>query len=181
MGDTAITETTPVQAPAPAEPAAPATPASPAAPTAGDDSAAFGRIQAERDSLKGQVAELEKKLSDAKTLDDIEAAKKQAADEAQATLTAKMLDLGIEVALTKAGCINTRAAKALIDTQALALDGESVKGLDVAALVKEVPYLFQTPHTVSTGAPPSGTPADKDAAMFAALRDAAGCPTDKKE
>jgi uncharacterized protein YPO0396 len=165
------------EAPATAAPAAPAEPPASAAQEqapAGNDAAALSRIQAERDSLRSQVADLSKRLDAAKTLEDIEAAKKQASDEAQAAYEAKMLDLGIEVALTKAGCINTRAAKALVDVSSLSLDGDGVKGLDVAALAKEAPYLFQAPRTVATGTPPAGPPADKDAALTAVMRDTMG-------
>jgi hypothetical protein len=118
-------------------------------PTGVNDEAAFRRIIAERDSLRAELAE-------AKSADDVEAAKKAATEEVQALYDAKMLDFGIEMALIKAGCINTRAARALIETDGLSLEGEAVRGLDAAKLARDYPYLFSAVPKVSTGASPAG-------------------------
>lgn len=174
-------------APDPAPPASPEppAPAAPPAPTEGhgnDDNSAHAaqRIQAERDLLKGELAAAQAKLADVKTAEDLEAAKQAALDEAKAIYDAKMLDLGIEIALVKAGCVNTKATMALIDRAGIELSGDEVKGLDTAKLTTEYPYLFQTQPQprVRTGAQPAGKPTDD--AEFEAMRKAAGLK-DKKE
>jgi hypothetical protein len=164
--------------PAPAPAPAPAPIAQPGEPAAkvGDDDAAVKRIQADRDALKAQVVSLEQKLAEAKTAEDIEAAKKAAKDEANLLV----LDKSIDVALIQAGCVNTKATKALIDTTKVSLNGDALEGLDIAALIKDNPYLFSNVPTVSTGAPSAG-PADKAAAELAAFREAGGLPPEKKE
>lgn len=162
--------------PAPLEPPAPAAPPAPTEGQGNDDNSAHAaqRIQAERDLLKQQLADAQAKLADVKTAEDLEAAKQAALDEAKAIYDAKMLDLGIEVALVKAGCVNTKATMALIDRAGIELSGDEVKGLDVAKLATDYPYLFQAQPQprVSTGAQPAGKPTDD--AEFEAMRKAAG-------
>ena len=170
--------------PAPPEPPAPAAPLAPTPPDGqgNDDNSAHAaqRIQAERDLLKGELAAAQAKLADVKTAEDLEAAKQAALDEAKAIYDAKMLDLGIEIALVKAGCVNTKATMALIDKAGIELSGDEVKGLDAAKLATEYPYLFQAQPQprVSTGAQPAGKPTDD--AEFEAMRKAAGLK-DKKD
>ncbi|MCL2504421.1 MAG: phage scaffolding protein [Coriobacteriia bacterium] len=134
----------------------------------GDDNAAFQRIKAERDTLRDTVKDLNAKLADAKTLQDIEDAKTATAAE----YGKKLLSVAIDAELIKAGCVNAKAAKALIETDGLELEGDAVKGLDVAALAKEYPYLFTQPQKASTGAPPAG--AAKDDSYFESMRSSAG-------
>ena len=138
-------------------------------PASGDDTAAAARIQAERDTLRAQVAELKGKLDDAKTLQDIEDAKQTIAAE----YDARLLSVAIDTELIKAGCIDTIAAKAHIDTAKMKLSGDRVEGLDISGLVKSLPYLFGAVQKVSTGAPPQGVPSADDA-LVAKARRAAG-------
>jgi hypothetical protein len=138
----------------------------------GDDSAAFARIKAERDALKAQIAEANAKLADVKTAEDLEAAKLEWKTEQDAML----LDKAIEVELIKAGCVNLKATKALIEREALKLSGDTVEGLDVGGLTKEVPYLFAASSKIATGAPVAGVPT-KGEELEARLRKAAGLKT----
>jgi hypothetical protein len=121
--------------------------------------------------LKSQVTNLEQKLAEAKTAEDIEAAK--AAAKAEAELL--VLDKSIDVALVQAGCVNVKATKALIDTAKVKLNGDTIEGLDTAALIKEYPYLFQGTAKVSTSANPSGAP-NKEAERDARNRKVMGLP-----
>ena len=81
-------------------------------------------------------------------------AKKGAADGATAikrveALEAQLADKEVTHALETAGCVNDKAAKALLD------DYEG----DVSKLKEACPYLFkQTKQTGSTGAKPGGAP-----------------------
>jgi hypothetical protein len=158
-------QTTPATDPAATTPAA-TTPATVPATTpavdpeepkgAPDYEKAYKRGKTEIEGLKTQLADLQGKLDAAKTLEDVEKAKTDAIAEAKAAHDAKVLDLSIEMALTKAGCVNTKATMALLDREGISLSGDTVKGLDTAELVKTYPYLFSTAQKVATGAAPVG-------------------------
>jgi hypothetical protein len=166
MEEPQVTQTTP-PAPAPVPPTPEPPKSDPGA--SGDNDAAMRRVQEERDTLKTQLKEVQDKLAEAKTVEDVENAKKSL----QADYEAHILSNGIDLALVKAGCIDVAAAKAHIDTTKLKLDGEKVEGLSVDDLTKNYPYLFQQVSKTATGAPPAGA-LDKSASYMAQLRRAAG-------
>lgn len=94
----------------------------------------------------GKGSDLEKKLTDlqAQYKTDTEALGKQLADQ--------KLDSALDMALGKAKARDLTSVKAHIKREALKLkDDGTVEGLDVAALVKEKPYLFEVETTADEG------------------------------
>jgi hypothetical protein len=156
-------ETDPATEPPATEPPADPPPADPAtddgAGDGGDDNAAFTRIKAERDGMKKQLEEAQAKLAAVKTTEELETAKAALASEYEA----KLLNSNIDVALVQAGCVNTKATKALIDTSKLKREGDTVTGLDVTKLAKDYPYLFAATQKVATGAASKGGGASSQA------------------
>lgn len=100
---------------------------------------------AEIAALKDQLKELSEQASaGAKAQADVDALRQQLADEK------------VTHSLEVAGCVNAKAAKALLGDY----DG------DVAKLKEDCPYLFKAPQTGSTGLKPGGAPgADLDAKL----------------
>ena len=104
-----------------------------------------GRYDREMKAKDAEIAELKKQLGEAK---------KGAADGATAikrveALEAQLADKEVTHALETAGCVNDKAAKALLD------DYEG----DVSKLKEACPYLFkQTKQIGSTGYRPGGAP-----------------------
>lgn len=106
----------------------------------------YEREIAERDR---RIAELEAQVAEsAKT----EEGRKSLADSIEA-LKAEMADKDVTHALEMAGCVNTKAAKAVLAD----FDG------DVAKLKAECPYLFQSAKpSGASGLRPAGKPSESD-------------------
>lgn len=109
----------------------------------GEDAINRGRYDRDMKAKEDEIAELKKQLaeSDKKARRGDDALKKVEALEAQ------IADEKVSHALQAAGCVNEKAAKALLD------DYEG----DVAKLKEACPYLFKRQQG-STGAKPGGAP-----------------------
>jgi type IV secretory pathway VirB10-like protein len=147
------TDTTPA-----APPATP--PAPPAAPPATNDEAAALRIQQERDQYKKALEALQEQLKDAAKESDVAAAVKAVEEKSQASLAALVEKqandrkvFAVDLALTKAGCVDLVAAKAHVDLAKVELDegGAVTAGFDAAKFATEKAYLFPKPQTESSG------------------------------
>lgn len=119
-------------------------------------------VQAEVDSLKGQVAERDKQLETLKkTAGDNEALTQQIADLQAENATAKQthetemtrlkVDFAVEKALAGANAKNIKAVKALLDLEDAKLDKEgNVKGLqeqiDKLTTAEDTKFLFDVPE-----------------------------------
>ena len=132
--------------------------------------------EAQIEDYKQQIKDRDKQLTDlegkAKGNEDLEAEiKKLKADnetattELQAKLDKQIYDFALEKALTKANVRNPKAIKALLNTETIKLDGETLLGLDdqLEAVKKSDPYLFEaepkdpdTPKFVAPGNPKGG-------------------------
>lgn len=114
-----------------------------------------------------QIEELGKSAGDNKELlEKIEQLKEentQATTELQEKLDKQAFDYSLDKALTKAGVRNAKAVKALLDTEKIKLDGESLLGLDdqLKEIKKSDAYLFDlddkgNPRIVNPGNPNGG-------------------------
>lgn len=95
-----------------------------------------------------QLDELSKQAKDNEELTaEIERLKeenKTATEELQEKLEKQAFDFALERALNKAGAKNAKAVKALLDTESIKLDGETLLGLEdqLKELQESDPYLF---------------------------------------
>ena len=109
-------------------------------------------MKEKNDEIAKLKAELEKSKEGKKTVDDAMAE--------VAKLREELADKELTHKLDKAGCVNVKAAKAVLD------DYEG----DVQKLIEGAPYLFgsqqQEPRRGSTGAKPHGTPNNNDDAWM---------------
>lgn len=108
-------------------------------------------MKEKNDEIAKLKAELEKSKKGTKTVDDAMAE--------VAKLREELADKELTHKLDKAGCVNVKAAKAVLD------DYEG----DVQKLIEGAPYLFgsqQEPKRGSTGAKPHGTPNNNDDAWM---------------
>lgn len=82
------------------------------------------------------------------------------------------IQAAVDDALTRAGARNLRAAKALIDMDALTMDAQgALTGLDIAAIKNENPYMFSQKKQRDEGdAFRTGQQHDSIARMFSAGR-----------
>jgi len=125
----------------------------------GEPAISKGRYNREMQAKDAEIAALKAQLEDAgkqaKTgedaLKEVQQLKEQLADER------------VTSSLEIAGCVNAKAAKALLDDY----DG------DVAKLKEACPYLFRAPQTGSTGARPGGAPAATSEQLKARAKEAA--------
>jgi len=110
----------------------------------GEPAISKGRYEREMKSKDDEIAALKAQLEEAgkKAETGADALKRVEALEAQ------LADEKVTHALEVEGCVNAKAAKALLD---------DYKG-DVAALKADCPYLFRQTQTGSTGARPNGAP-----------------------
>ena len=117
--------------------------------------------------LKATIADLQKQVADAAETKEGRDSLQRQLDE----LTSKMADSETTHALEMAGCVNAKAAKALLDDY----DG------DVAKMKEACPYLFgTTKQTGSTGAKPGGAPDKSEERRANARKAAAGNLTIKR-
>lgn len=135
------------------------------------------RVEGERDELKRQLGELQGQVEDLKKSagDKDELEKKlteisEGAEKAKADFEGRMAsrdkEHALETALLKAGCRDTKAARAHVDMEAVSLDGETLKGFDAESFKKDRPYLFDATKKGAAGAPPKGTGDDDDEAQL---------------
>src|SRR5690625_3046926 len=121
-----------------------------------------------------QLADLGKKVKDNEELTaEIERLKdenKTATEELQEKLEKQAFEFALEKELNKAGAKNPKAVKALLDTESIKVDGETLLGLDdqLKALKESDEYLFEseekasTPQIVTPGNPNGGNNQDGD-------------------
>lgn len=127
------------------------------------------RIASERDELKSRVDELDariKELSEASgtaeelkaKVDELTAAQEKVASEYEQRIAERERAYALDTALLGAGLSSERlkAAKALVDTEKLELEGGKLKGLDLEAFKKDNAYLFDAPQVGDTGLPGRG-------------------------
>ena len=89
----------------------------------------------------------------------LQADNKAASEKYAADLAAIRLDAALDTAIARERGRSAKAIKALVDTSKLKLtDDGSIEGLDLEALKKSDPYLFEQVQTtnVGTGGTPSG-------------------------
>lgn len=119
-------------------------------------------VQAEVDSLKGQVKERDKQLETlkakagdneelAKQIADLQAENKTAKETHEAEMTKLKVDFAVEKALAGANAKNVKAVKALLDLEDAKLDKEgNVKGLqeqiDKLLNADDTKFLFEVPE-----------------------------------
>jgi TolA-binding protein len=133
-----------------------------------------GQIQ-ERDT---QLDTLSKQVKDndelTNTIHQLKDDNKTATEELQQKLEKQALEFTLEKALGKAGAKNPKAVKALLNTESIKLDGETLLGLDdqLKALQESDAYLFgedepgglkgRKPHEGGNPAPTNKNPFSKD-------------------
>lgn len=113
--------------------------------------------EAERDSANSQIADITKQLDEAKSnaakgseletqVSDLQTQLKQAETDAQAKLSATKKDYEIDSALAKAGTLNNKAVKALIDTDKVSFEEGKLIGLSeqLEAVKAESEFLFES-------------------------------------
>ncbi|WP_342505872.1 phage scaffolding protein [Sporosarcina sp. FSL K6-2383] len=143
----------------------------------------------ERDDLKGQLTERDTQLNDLSAkvkdnddltaeIDRLKGENATATTDLQAKLDGQAFDFALEKALTGAKVRNPKALKALLDTEKIKLDGETLLNLEdqLTTLKESDSYLFDTeeappnsPAIVTPGNPNGGenTPSDPFAAKLA--------------
>lgn len=107
----------------------------------GQEGIAKGKYQRDIASKDAEIADLKKELEELKG----KSAENADANEEIKKLRAEIADEKLTNSLNAAGCINPKAAKALLD------DYEG----DIDALAKDCPYLFKQKQTGSTGGAPN--------------------------
>lgn len=147
------------------------------------------RVETERDTLKEQVEKMTADLEAIKAnAGDTDALKKQidelteqaanAKTEFETKLTATERDHAIETALLGAGCVDTKAARAHIDFDAVKLADGKLSGLDLESFKTDRPYLFGSETLLKSAASTSGTPSEPD--VDPSLEKAFGLPQTKE-
>lgn len=138
-----------------------------------------GQLTTERDGLKQRVTDSDKQLNDLKTahkddkdfqaeIDKLKADNKAKDDAASKQLKETKLNYQTELALVKAGALNTKAASALIDKDKLSLDEKgNVTGLDEQLKTLKSDdsskFLFKaTDSKKATDTPPITVPGNPD-------------------
>lgn len=133
-------------------------------------------LETQNEDLKKQISERDKQLSDLKKetgdhaelqkkIDELTDTNKKTKDEFEAKLKEQALDHAIDKALLAKKAKNLKAAKALLDRDALQIgkDG-AVVGLDeqLTGIVKENGYLFGPEKPDRGNEPPEGKESSKD-------------------
>jgi hypothetical protein len=123
------------------------------------------RVEEERDAFKekaakleGQIAELSKLPGQTeelkKKLDEMTEAAAKERTEFEGRMSARDKEFALETALLKAGCLDTKAARAHVDMDKLSI-GEDGKlaGFDAESFAKDKSYLFEPPRKVDSAGP----------------------------
>lgn len=139
-------------------------------------------LESQIEDYKGQLADRDGQLEalskvDAEGLqteiDRLKGENETTATEFQGKLDQQAFDFSLERALTDAKVRNPKAVKALLDTETIKLDGETLLGLDdqLKSLQESDEYLFEseetpdpTPQIVTKGNPNGGTTTAKSIA-----------------
>ena len=139
-------------------------------------------LEGQIDDYKQQIKDRDKQLTDleskAKGNEDLEAEierlkgeNETATAELQEKLQKQTYDFALEKALTNASVRNPKAIKALLNTETIKLDGETLLGLDdqLKAVKESDPYLFEaepkdpdSPKFVAPGNPKGGGESEDD-------------------
>jgi hypothetical protein len=127
----------------------------------------FDTVNNENKNLKQQIKDRDAQLETLKEVDpeklqqeiaDLQQANKDKDKEHQEQTAKQQKEFAIELALRDAKALNTKAVKALLDTESIKLDGETLLGLDdqLKALQESDAYLFkqeETPNSPTIFAP----------------------------
>ncbi len=131
----------------------------------------FNALNETKKTLAGQIAERDRQLEELKKVDAaglqaeitrLQGENKIAAEKFKADLAAMKFDHALDNAILSAKGKNTKAIKALLQTDKLKLkDDGSIEGLDLDALKASDPYLFDSVNTKRQGGgDPAGDNAD---------------------
>ncbi len=113
----------------------------------------------ERDEQLKELAKITKDNKDLSTkIEELQETNKNAKVEYEKKLASLRLDNGIELALTHAGAINNKAAKALLDLEKIKFENDKLIGLDeqLKTLKENETYLFKQVEQIN---PKGSTPA----------------------
>lgn len=130
-------------------------------------------LESQITDLTGQLKDRDTQLEDLKkvdakalqkTIDELQESNKNKDTEYQEKLDKQAKEFAIESALRDAKALNTKAVKALLDTDSIKLDGETLLGLDdqLKTLQESDAYLFKqdqkpnSPTIVAPGNPNGG-------------------------
>jgi len=111
-------------------------------------------LQSQIDDYKQQIKDRDNQLEELKkvdagalekTISELQEANKTQKSEHEEKIAKQQKEFAIELALRDAGALNSKAVKALLDTESIKLDGETLLGLDdqVKALQESDAYLFK--------------------------------------
>lgn len=134
-------------------------------------------VTGERDSLKEQLTQTDKQLTELKEstkdnadlqekLKTLEAERDQAKTDAESKLAAAQKGFAIDIALRDAGARNSKTVRALLDEEKLEMKDGKLAGLDdqLTGIKKDNDYLFQgeadpaKPHITTGGNPDPKAP-----------------------
>ncbi|WP_338788805.1 phage scaffolding protein [Metabacillus sp. FJAT-53654] len=117
----------------------------------------FDTVNKENKDLKGQLKDRDTQLKDLETkaqgnadlqkqIQDLQADNKKVADDYQAKLNQQSFDFALKDALTGAKAKNPKAVEALLNKEAIKLDGDKLLGLDeqLKAIQESDSYLFDS-------------------------------------
>ena len=145
----------------------------------------FNTVNESKKNLEAMVADRDKQLEELKKLNPeqlqaeisrLQGENKAAAEKYEADLKAAKLDFAIDTSLAKAGAVNTKAVKALLDASKISLDGDNLIGLDdqLKTLRETEKWAFsKAPDVPGNGGNPPYTPTDDP---LAEMRNAMGLP-----
>lgn len=126
-------------------------------------------VKAELDALKEQTKTYETQLEELKkadpealkkTIEDLQAANKQAAADYEAKLKQAARDAKLEARLTEEGAVNVKAVRALLAEDKISLDGDNLVGIDdqIKALKESDKWAF---NAVQVPGSPANPPAQQ--------------------
>ena len=104
-----------------------------------------------------------------KRIEELQEENKTAKTEMEGRLAAQILDAAVERALMKNGARNPKTVRALLNMDAITVDGEDVKGLDdqLSEIKSDEPYLFDDGKPGKGGSP--GFTGDKTSPLTEAM------------
>lgn len=136
-------------------------------------------LESQIEDYKNQLEERDNQLEELKKvdadglkakIDELQTANETQQTEYQNELAKQAKEFAIETALRDVGALNTKAVKALLDTESVKVDGDALLGLDdqLKGLQESDSYLFKqeekpnTPTIVTGGNPDGGNSAGND-------------------